>query len=363
MTDELIWGGLGNLRFLQVNMDVCLSPWCTFVTDANSNEAFEILELNCELLSERIKLISYGKGCPPDLVESVSTLIWASAIVDIPELVEIRKQFRYKYGREFEEDAVRNAGGVVNERVASKLLVQPPSAYLVQVYLETIADEHGLIWKPKVPLKASEIYEPTSAPVWERDSLPAGGGSGLIYPSAPPMPSFRTMAPSIREGQSKHMFAKDPPDIFVPRATKSEPPPGGKGDRDEIGDDDGECDGMRDLVIRGQCQNATQTNIESMNSSSFKRSPFANDTLSPTSEIAAGTSKLRLAGMVDPAPQEAENDENLCVVCDESKKQVILMPCKHMCLCKKCAAGFLFKTLHECPMCRAKIEDSMEVFW
>ena len=254
------------------------------------------------------------------------------------------------------------AGG--GERAGGIEAIGPaPSAYLVQVYLETIADEHGVEWKPKVPLEALEIYESTRAPLGE--SLPARGGSGLINASAPPMPSFKTMAPSIREGQSKHMFAEDikEEDIFVPCATKSEPSPGGKGGRDENGDDDGECDGMRDLIIRGQCQNATPTNTESMNFSSFKRSPFENDMLTPTAEIAAGSSKLRLAGMVDPAPQEAEDNENLCIVCEESKKQVILLPCKHICLCKKCAAGCLFKTLNECPMCRAKIEDSLEVFW
>jgi hypothetical protein len=113
----------------------------------------------------------------------------------------------------------------------------------------------------------------------------------------------------------------------------------------------------------GDQPTATETNATSMNSFSFKRSPFANDMLTPTSEVAAGTSKLRLAGMVEPAKQAAEEDEYLCVVCEESKKQVILLPCKHMCLCKNCAAGCLFKTLTECPMCRAKIEDSMEVFW
>jgi hypothetical protein len=114
----------------------------------------------------------------------------------------------------------------------------------------------------------------------------------------------------------------------------------------------------------GDQPTAPQTNAPSVNSFSFERSPFANDNmLTPTSEVAAGTSQLQLAGTVDPARQEAEEDEYLCVVCEESKKQVILLPCKHMCLCKNCATVCLFKTLNECPMCRAKIEDSMEVFW
>lgn len=98
-------------------------------------EAFDILSLNCELLSERIKLISFSKECPPDLVSCVSTLIYASPRVDIPELVMVRKQFRAKYGKKFEESAFNNEGGVINERVVTKLSVEPPAAFLVQTYL------------------------------------------------------------------------------------------------------------------------------------------------------------------------------------------------------------------------------------
>jgi hypothetical protein len=34
----------------------------------------------------------------------------------------------------------------------------------VSVYLEKIADEHGVEWKPRVPMRAYEMYEPTRAP-------------------------------------------------------------------------------------------------------------------------------------------------------------------------------------------------------
>lgn len=147
------------------------------IRDDNTVEAYELLQLNCDLLSERISLISHSKECPKDLVSCISTLIWASAIVDIPELLIIRKQFVYKYGKEFESDAMQNVGGVLNERVASRLSIQPPSAYLVQTYLEKIADEHEVDWKPKVPLRASEMSEPMPAPGGY--SVPVGGSSGL----------------------------------------------------------------------------------------------------------------------------------------------------------------------------------------
>ena len=111
------------------------------IRDDHMIEAFEILQLECELLSERIKLIEYEKECPADLVSCVSTLIYAAPRVDIPELGEIRKQFKSKYGKKFEEAALNNAGGVLNERVVTKLSIQPPAAFLVQTYLEKICEQ------------------------------------------------------------------------------------------------------------------------------------------------------------------------------------------------------------------------------
>lgn len=147
------------------------------IREDHAVEAYEILQLSCELLAERIKLISSMKECPPDLVSSISTLIWACDRVDISELSLIKKQFRAKYGKAFEENALNNVGGILNERVVSKLSVQPPAAYLVQVYLERICDEFVVDWKPRVPLTAAEMAEPTAAPIGY--SVQVGGASGL----------------------------------------------------------------------------------------------------------------------------------------------------------------------------------------
>ena len=93
------------------------------IRDDDTVEAYEILQLSCELLSERINLISQSKECPADMIPTVATIIWASSIVDIPELIEVRKQFKYKYGAAFDEMAMRNVDGVLIERVTSKLSV------------------------------------------------------------------------------------------------------------------------------------------------------------------------------------------------------------------------------------------------
>ncbi|GAX19068.1 hypothetical protein FisN_8Hh294 [Fistulifera solaris] len=143
-------------------------------------EAYEILQLNCELLYERMKLIEYSKDCPNDLVTVVSTIIWASHRVDIPELVLIRKQFKAKYGKEFEERALQNAGNVLNQRVVHKLSVEPPAAALVQIYLERICEQHEVDWSPKLKLTAAQLSQPMAAPFGYSVGIAQGTGLGIV---------------------------------------------------------------------------------------------------------------------------------------------------------------------------------------
>ena len=104
-----------------------------------------------------------------------------------------------------------------------------------------------------------------------------------------------------------------------------------------------------------------------------KKITSTNNTLTtPISEAATGSSRrLSLSGKTTGfSPQymtennvSPEQDVTLCIVCEDAKKVVVLIPSKHLCLCKICASACLFKTLHECPMCRKTIDDSMEVYW
>lgn len=163
------------------------------IRDDGTIEAYEILQLSCELLSERIKLITASKFCPEDLRSTISTLMWASTRVDIKELVEVRKQFRAKYGKNFDTAALNNEDGVLNERIVAKLSVQPPTAFLVQTYLEKIADQFEVEWSPANKLSADKLSAPMAAPVGY--SVQVAPGSGLASaatvataPSFPPPP-------------------------------------------------------------------------------------------------------------------------------------------------------------------------------
>lgn len=228
------------------------------IRDDNLIEAYEILQLECELLHERIKLIDYCKTCPPDLVSVVSTLIWASHRVDIPELALIRKQFVAKYGKMFEENAMRNYDGILNERVVNKLSVEPPPAYMVQRYLEKICEQNNVEWTPSVKLTAIDMIEPMPPPVGYSVLSSATGtrlGSNTVVPLAgpsvvsqssggedammipPPAPSTYSKQEVSTNGESKKKILPPPssgaatgtanlfdePDIFVPGP--SAPPP------------------------------------------------------------------------------------------------------------------------------------------
>ena len=158
------------------------------IRDDGTVEAYEILQLSCELVAERIKLITASKFCPEDLTSTISTLIWASTRVDIKELVDVRKQFKAKYGKKFDTAALNNENGVLNERIVAKLSVQPPTAFLVQTYLEKIADQFEVDWKPVNKVSAEALAAPMAAPVGY--SVQVAPGTGLAGPGVGSAPSF-----------------------------------------------------------------------------------------------------------------------------------------------------------------------------
>ncbi|KAF4655988.1 ATP-dependent RNA helicase dhx8 [Perkinsus chesapeaki] len=51
-------------------------------------------------------------------------------------------------------------------------------------------------------------------------------------------------------------------------------------------------------------------------------------------------------------------DESLCVVCQSELRTVVLMPCRHMCVCTGCSE----RLGSECPLCRDHIKERLKVF-
>lgn len=53
----------------------------------------------------------------------------------------------------------------------------------------------------------------------------------------------------------------------------------------------------------------------------------------------------------------ADSEESKCVICLDSEKTTILVPCGHYAYCSLCASGIV-----ECAICRARIEKRVKVF-
>ncbi|KAK4293565.1 hypothetical protein Pmani_033753 [Petrolisthes manimaculis] len=58
---------------------------------------------------------------------------------------------------------------------------------------------------------------------------------------------------------------------------------------------------------------------------------------------------------------EQEREDRLCVVCQDRPKRVILLPCRHLCLCDACRSAIITRD-NSCPVCRRPILQTLRVF-
>ena len=174
--------------------------------------------------------------------------------------------------------------------------------------------------------------------------------------------------------------------------TNGDPEDGGSGDDGENGSQESQMTETQESeigtdvneVIQAQmpaCRSTADLSQQQATSFEFKRSPFSDepcteadtDAAANASRVAIGNQESQpaalqsVAGSQDQTPaavgsQAGPSNVDQCVICEDEKKSVMLLPCKHMCLCRQCATTCLDK-LKTCPICRRDIEDSMEVFW
>ena len=58
-----------------------------------------------------------------------------------------------------------------------------------------------------------------------------------------------------------------------------------------------------------------------------------------------------------PPPAAAPAESSLCVACREKARTVLLLPCRHLCLCAACSG----RVAERCPICRGGIEERVDV--
>jgi hypothetical protein len=72
----------------------------------------------------------------------------------------------------------------------------------------------------------------------------------------------------------------------------------------------------------------------------------------------AGEKSLNLLREVRAMAKAAENKDTCVIVCLESPKNALLLPCKHIAMCAECTTAVLASSSQpQCPVCRSRIVD------
>lgn len=56
----------------------------------------------------------------------------------------------------------------------------------------------------------------------------------------------------------------------------------------------------------------------------------------------------------------SQNNENTCVICLTDIRNVLLLPCRHLCLCGSCAENLKFQSAN-CPICRIPFRALLQI--
>ncbi|KAF7030193.1 LOW QUALITY PROTEIN: hypothetical protein CFC21_041792 [Triticum aestivum] len=151
-------------------------------------QAYDLIEVYCELIVARMSIIDSQKTCPIDLKEAIASVIFASMrCSDVTELADVRKNFTSKYGKEFATSAleVRPDSGV-NRLVIEKLSAGAPDVQTKTKTLSSIAAEHNIKWEPKAFEEQKQNEDRMYGSQYSGGNIPTSGSSASNVPTPQP---------------------------------------------------------------------------------------------------------------------------------------------------------------------------------
>ncbi|CAO2178573.1 unnamed protein product [Urochloa humidicola] len=171
-------------------------------------QAYDLIEVYCELIVARLTIIDSQKACPIDLKEAIASVLFASMrCSDLTELADVRKHFTSKYGKEFAAAAleVRPDSGV-NRLVIEKLSAGAPDIQTKIKTLTSIAEEHNIKWEPKA--FEEKLQKPNEDNLYG-SATSSGGNVSTMGPStssmSTPQPTYSSVPAATVDSATSHV--------------------------------------------------------------------------------------------------------------------------------------------------------------
>lgn len=80
----------------------------------------------------------------------------------------------------------------------------------------------------------------------------------------------------------------------------------------------------------------------------------------PVGAVLAQPKPMQPQAAAAPASSATEDDSMLCVICLNDRKNVMVEPCAHLCVCRTCADAD--GGLNECPLCRGPVQTLRTIY-
>lgn len=187
-------------------------------------QAYEILELYMELIAVRVQLIAKNKEIPGDMVEAISSIIYAAQRVnDLPELGQLRALFATKYSKEYVNEAssdVNYAKWSVNENLRRCLTIEPPQPEEKLQTLSEIAQEYNVEWDASAAARSllpSEGARPSHS-VPQPAPTPIHGVPPAMYTNASDAAHAAAVAAQQAQAAAAYAAQFAPPRPYPPGA-------------------------------------------------------------------------------------------------------------------------------------------------
>uniref|UniRef100_A0A6B2LQ64 RING-type domain-containing protein n=1 Tax=Arcella intermedia TaxID=1963864 RepID=A0A6B2LQ64_9EUKA len=73
--------------------------------------------------------------------------------------------------------------------------------------------------------------------------------------------------------------------------------------------------------------------------------------------------KLQLLQLTKKKKEQDQENKSYCVICLDEKREHVLVPCGHLCICSSCSGPFSKTQPHICPVCRAPFTATYKVYY